>query len=83
MSFFRKSASRSTYCRWLFWTYERRDLLSQGDGSAAPGYFGVVPVDVIAETYAEALEKARRTRPPTTDGFGYELKQVTEGFYPV
>lgn len=67
-----------TCTRWLFWTYERRDLVEQGDGSAAPGYFGVVPVDVIADTYAEALEKARVRRPPTSDGFGYELKHVTD-----
>lgn len=73
-----RAPRRATYTRWLFWTYERRDLLAQGDGSAAPGYFGVVPVDVIARSREEAFEKARIIRPPTSDGFGYELKSVTE-----
>lgn len=68
---------RGTYVRWMVYSYERRDLTQQGDG-AVPGYFGLVPIDVIAGSAAEAMEKARQIRPPTSDAFGYELKQVTE-----
>lgn len=60
-----------------FWLFRYADNVVQQLGQPDQAV-GMIPVDVSADTYAQAIARAKELCPPRTDTASYMLVQISE-----
>jgi hypothetical protein len=60
------------HTHWLFVAFDSKDPV-QPDR-----YFGAVQVDVVAESYDQAYQRAQQLRPRSSENAGWDLKSVVD-----